>query len=71
MTKKISANQSDYRIQVTVWSVSSISSERLANLNDAILVNLKPNEDGAFNSNPFMPLPPMIALTSGNYNQVR
>ena len=45
--------------------MQSVDAEDLANLNDAILVNLKPNEDATTNSNPFMPMSPMEALTSG------
>lgn len=49
--------------------MEDVEASKLANLNDAILVNLKPNEDGAFNSDPFMPSSPMDSLLSGNYNQ--
>ena len=42
-----------------------VSADSLANINDAILVNLKPNEDFETNSNPFMPMSAMDALLSG------
>ena len=42
-----------------------VSTDSLANINDAILVNLKPNEDFETNSNPFMPMSAMDALLSG------
>ena len=47
--------------------MQSVSAESLAGLNDAILINLKPNEDGGFNPNPMLPMSPMEALTSGKY----
>ena len=49
--------------------MQSLSAESLAGLNDAVLINLKPNEDGAFSSNPFLPVSPMEALRTGAYNQ--
>ena len=49
--------------------MQSVSAESLAGLNDAILINLKPNEDGEFNSDPFLPVSPMEALRTGAYNQ--
>jgi len=49
--------------------MQGISAESLAGLNDAVLINLKPNEDAVFNSNPFLPMSPMEALRTGAYNQ--
>ena len=52
----------------------TVSAENLANLNDAILINLKPNEDSTTNANPFLPMSPMDALRSGNtciFNKTR
>jgi len=46
------------------------SAETFARLNAAISVNLKPNEDGEYAENPFMPVSPMAALTSGQYYNV-
>ena len=43
---------------------------RLARLNAAIGVNLKPNEDGDYADDPFMPMSAMEALRSGEYAQV-
>ena len=49
--------------------MEGVDASNLANLNDAILVNLKPNEDAAYSSEPYMPLSPMESLVTGNYNQ--
>ena len=43
---------------------------RFARLNAAIGVNLKPNEDGDYAEEPFMPVSAMEALRTGQYAQV-
>ncbi len=52
-------------IQAKLDCMLEVSTDSLANINDAILVNLKPNEDFETNSNPFMPMSAMDALLSG------
>ena len=39
--------------------------EKLVRLNQVLGVNLKPNEDGDYAEEPFMPMSPMEALRTG------
>jgi len=47
--------------------LQGLSFEKFVRLNQAIGVNLKPNEDIDYADDPFMPMSPMEALRSGNY----
>jgi len=47
--------------------LQGLSVEKFVRLNQAIGVNLKPNEDIDYADEPFLPMSPMDALRSGNY----
>jgi len=47
--------------------LQKLSVETFVRLTQVIGVNLKPNEDGDYAEDPFLPLSPMDALRSGNY----
>ena len=47
--------------------LQGLSVEKFVRLNQAIGVNLKPNEDIDYAEDPFMPMSPMEALRTGNY----
>jgi len=49
--------------------LQSLDVEKFVRLNSALGVNLKPNEDAEYALNPFLPMSPMEALRTGNYNK--
>ena len=49
--------------------MQSLDVEKFVRLNSALGVNLKPNEDAEYALNPFLPMSPMEALRTGNYNK--